>query len=505
MGKGAATVTMIDRSQSVTGSGSGRALDALFHPRGIAVVGASGDPTKPGHHVLRNLLEAGYPGHLAVVHPSQRAVLDVPAYPDLASIPGPVEMAILAVPARTTPAMVESIRDRAFRRRDLQVVVAIGGGFAETGTADGRAWQQQLVEGCREAGVRLVGPNCVGVIDNRNRVDTTFLTGVHRRPSGIALLSQSGAMGAWLALEWAAQPVSVGLNKFVSLGNMTDVEMGEILEYLGRDSSTRAIGLYLEGHPQARRLLEAAGRVAQRKPVVALKVGRTDQGSSAAMSHTGSLAGADRIYDGAFRQYGLIRVRRVDDFTVVLNAFDKLPLPLGGRVALLTNAGGPGVYALDALSDCSLSLGRFSTATTAVLKATLPAFASIGHPDGHVDMTGGVTPRQIAQTVAAVLRDPGIDAVVHLFIPTKFTTAEDVATELLTLLPGLKRNSLEKPYFPVLMAGHGVNRARQMLEERGVVTFGSPDQAVVALSAMVRYALDRQPPAVESVADGRSC
>lgn len=477
-------------------------LESMFRPRGIAIAGASSDPTKPGHQVLNNLLEAGYAGHIAAINPKAGSVLGVPSYPDLDSVPGPVEMLILAVPAKSTPDMVQAVQRRATQRKDLKVVVAIAGGFGETGLEEGKLLQEQLVDGCRKAGVRVVGPNCVGIIDNRHRVDTTFLTGVHRRAGGVTLLSQSGAMGAWMALEWGAQPVPVGLNKFINLGNMADVDMTEVMEYLAKDPSTKAVGLYVEGNPRARALLEAAERVAERKPVVVLKVGRTDQGSDAAMSHTGALAGADAIYDGAFRQYGLIRALRVDDFIVTLQAFDKLPLPLGGRVSVLTNAGGPGVYTLDCLTDAGLSLGKFSHSTHAMLAATLPAFASIGHPDGHVDMTGGVSPRQIAQAVASALRDPGIDAVIHLFIPTRFTSAEEMAKELLALLPGLKRHSLDKPFFPVLLAGHGVEAARRLLEENGVLTFGSPDQAAAALAAMVRFGVDRQPPAMDAAVDG---
>lgn len=494
-------MTVIGHSPA-TGRQALETLDAMFRPRGIAIAGASGDATKPGHQVLHNLLEAGYPGHIACLNPKADQVLGVPAYPTLDHVPGPVEMLILAVPAKTTPEMVQAIADRAAIRKDLRVVVAIGGGFGETGSPEGLSWQEQLREGCRAAGVRLVGPNCVGIIDNKNRVDTTFLTGVVRRPGGVSLLSQSGAMGAWMALEWGGQPVPIGLNKFISLGNMAEVDMAEVLEYLAKDTSTRAVGLYVEGHPQARTLLEAAGRLASRKPVVVLKVGRTDQGSDAAKSHTGALAGADLIYDGAFTQYGLVRARRVDDFIVTLHAFDRLPLPLGNRIAVLTNAGGPGVYALDCLGDNGLSLGRFSPSTRTMLQAILPPFASIGHPDGHVDMTGGVTPKQVAQSVAAALRDPGIDAVVHLFIPTKFTSAEAMAQELLALLPGLKRHSLDKPFFPVLLAGHGVAAARKLLEEAGVPTFGSPDQAAAALAAMIRYSMDRQPPAMGAAVDG---
>lgn len=480
------------------------ALEPVFRPRGIAIAGASADAAKPGHQVLNNLLEAGYPGHIAVINPKAAPVLGVPGYPALDHVPGPVEMLILTVPAMTTPEMTEAITLRARMRKDLKVVVAIAGGFGETGTEEGASWQSQLAEGCRAAGVRLVGPNCVGIIDNKNRVDTTFLTGTWRRPGGVSLLSQSGAMGAWMMLEWAAQPVPTGLNKFISLGNMADVDMAEMMDFLGQDTATRAVGLYMEGSPAARSLLEAAGHVASRKPVVVLKAGRTGSGSDAARSHTGALAGADAIYDGAFRQFGLIRAERVDEFIVTLNAFDKLPMPLGGRVSVLTNAGGPGIYALDCLSDKGLTLSTFSASTRTALAGLLPPFASIGHPDGHVDMTGGVTAKQIAQSVAAALRDPGADAVIHLFVPTKLTSAEEVARELLLLLPGLKRHSLDKPYLPVLLAGHGVAAARKLLEENRVLTFGSPDQAAAALSALVRYSIDRQPPPMEAAVDGRT-
>ncbi|MGE5674398.1 MAG: CoA-binding protein, partial [Mycobacterium leprae] len=236
-------------------------MEYCFNPRGIAVAGASADPAKPGHQVLHNLLEAGYPGPLYAINPKATEILGVKAFPDLAQVPAPLEMLVLALPAQTTPAMIEAIRERVQQKGDLKVVVAIAGGFAETGLPEGRQWQSSLAEACRQLGVRLIGPNCIGVIDNRHQVDTTFLTGVERSVSGISVLSQSGAMGAWMFLEWGGWPVPVGLNKFISLGNMADVTMTEVMDALGDDPSTRAVGLYLEGASQARPLLEAAARV----------------------------------------------------------------------------------------------------------------------------------------------------------------------------------------------------------------------------------------------------
>jgi acetyltransferase len=463
-------------------------LESMFRPRGVAIAGAAGDPSRPGHQVLNNLLEAGYPGHIAVIDPQVSAVLGVPAYPALDHVPGPVEMLILTGPADSTPGMVAEIQQRVRVRKDLKVVAVMAGGFSETGTAEGRAWQAELVAGCSAAGVRVVGPDSGGLIDNKRRLDTTWLTGVVRQPGGVSLLSQRGAMGAWLALEWGAQPAPIGLNKLISLGNMADVSMAEMLDYLAEDTSTRTVGLCLESDTEDRALLAAAGRVAARKPTVVLKVGRYAHGSHADP-------------DQAFRQYGLIRCRRVDDFIVTLKAFDKLPVPLGGRVSVLTNAGGPGAYALDCLGAPGLTLGKFSPATRMMLVATLPHFATVDEPDGYVNMTCGVPARQVAQAVAAVLRDPGVDAVIHLFVPSRLTSAEEVARELLLLLPGIKRHSLDKPYLPVLLAGQGVAGARRLLEENGVPTFGSPDQAAAALAAMVRYNSERQPPPLEAAID----
>jgi len=477
-----------------TGRAATSSLEPLFRPRGIAIAGGLQSPGAAGYHVLTSLLESGFAGHIAVVHSRETSVQGVVAYTDLESIPGPVELLVLATPANAVAEAVEAIRKRAFHRKDLKVVVAIGGGYAEAGTPDGFARQKDLLQGCMAAGVRLVGPNCQGVLDNRSRLDTTYLTGIGRRAGGISLLSQSGSMGAWLALEWASQPTPVGLCKFISLGNMADVDMTEVLAYLETDPLTRAIGLYVEGHAQAKSLLEAAGSAAARKPVVVLKVGRSSVGGEAVRAHTGLLPGPDPIYEAAFRQFGLIRAERTDDFAGILNAFDRLPLPLGGRVAVLTNAGGPGVYALDALMRYGLTPGRFSNATRMTLAATLPSCALVGEPQGYVDMTASVGPRQMAQAVAAVLRDPGIDAVFPLFIPTRFNAAEQMAQEMLQLLPGVMRNSLDKPLLQVLLGGSSVARARRLLEENAILTFGSPDAAAAALGALLRFSLGRQSP-----------
>lgn len=467
-------------------------IETLFRPRGIAVAGASRYPTKPGHQVLHNLLAAGYPGQIALVHPEAQSILGVPAYPALEQVPTVVEMLILAAPAASTPAMAESVVRRKQTRGDLAVVVSLAGGFAESATDEGRRHQEMLAAACREAGVRLLGPNCLGVMDARNRLDTTFLTGTRREPSGISLLSQSGALIAWVTRECQARPHPIGLNKFISVGNMADLSLHELLDFLGRDPSTRAIGLYLEALPATRPLLEAARRVALRKPVVVLKSGRTPAGARAAYRHTGSVSDGAPFDDEVARQHGLLPVERVDEFVTTLATFDRLPLPLGNRVAVLTNSGGAGVYALDALARHGIAPARLSPPTAATLRRMLPPFAVVGDPEGYVDSSAGAGPRQTAQAIAALLRDPGVDAVVQLFVPMPFSGAEEMARDLLQLLPGIRRNSLHKPLFPVLLGGGEVLPARRLLEENGFMTFASPEEAATALDAMLRYAQARQ-------------
>ena len=467
-------------------------IDSLFRPRGIAVAGASRHPSKPGHQVLHNLLAAGYPGQIAVVHPAAQPILGVPAYPDLDQVPTAVEMLILCVPAAATPAMADAIVRRKRERGDLAVVVSLSSGFAEADTDEGRKMQETLAAACRSVGVRLLGPNCLGVVDARNRLDTTFLTGNRREASGVSLLSQSGSIIAWVTRECQALPHPIGLNKFVSVGNMADLSLAELVDFLGRDPSTRTIGLYLEAVAGTKALLDAARRAAIRKPVVVLKSGRSPLGVRAAFRHIGAVSDDSPFDDDVARQYGLLPVRRVDEFVTTLATFDRLPLPLGNRVAVLTNSGGGGVYALDALSSRDIEPARLSPASAAALRKLLPPFAVIGDPDGYVDSSAGVGPRQTAQAVATLLRDPGVDAVVQLFVPTPFNTAEEMAQDLLRLLPGLRRNSLAKPLFPVLLGGNEVLPARRLLEEGGMMTFASPEEVAAALASMLRYTMARQ-------------
>jgi acetyltransferase len=466
-----------------------KALDPFFIPRGCAVVGASRDPAKPGHQVLRNLRAIGHPGPVYPVNPRERELEGWASYPDLTAIPGPLDLVVLCVPATTIPSVLDAVRCRRRDRQDLRAIITTAGGYAETGTPEGRARQAELEAFCRQEQILHLGPNCIGVIDTHNRMDTTFLLGTAHQPGGISFLSQSGAFGAWILQSWSSRPRPTGFNRFISLGNMVGVDLVQAMTYLGQDERTRVIGMYLEGYPDARGLLMTAAQVAQTKPVVILKVGVTAAGRQAACSHTGALAGEDALYDGAFRQYGLIRAKTVEELLDTLQAFDTLPSPAGSRVFLMTHAGGPGVYATDALAALpEIEPARVTDATRQSLVSVLPPFAAVCRPEGHLDMTASGTATQHAMALELLLGDPGVDAVFLLDLPTLFLSAEELADHLIEAYHRASTGPAPlKPFLPCLMAGKWVAEGRRRLEEAGIPTFETPDRAARAFANLVRY------------------
>jgi acyl-CoA synthetase (NDP forming) len=469
-------------------------LEALFRPAGIAVVGASRTPTKAGYQILKNLVDVGYPGALAPINPAGGEILGLPSRPDLSAVPGPLEMVVMAAPAAATPGVVGQMEARMAARGDIRAVVCSAAGFAEVGSEEGRRWQEQLAGFCRRHGIRLLGPNCVGVIDVEARIDTTFIADTSHLPGGISFVSQSGAVGAWLLMSWTAAPAGgVGFHRFLTVGNMADVDIIEGIEALGADPGTRVLGMYLEGSPRARRLVEAAGGVAVRKPVVALKVGRTAEGAQAAHSHTGSMAGTDALYEGAFRQFGLVRAASIGELSDTMRAFDSLPLPAGNRVFLYTQAGGPGIVGVDAMAATGLfQPAVIGPAAREALRRVLPPIASICKPEGHADITAAALAGHHVDGLEVVLRDPGVDAVVFITVATLFLDLEDMARRMLDLLARLRGEGIEKPLLPVILSGNWVRPARGVLEKGGLPTYDSPEAAVRVLAALTRYAAFRR-------------
>ncbi|HHY93915.1 MAG TPA: hypothetical protein GX513_02720 [Firmicutes bacterium] len=460
--------------------------------QGVAILGASADPGKAGHQIVRNMADAGFPGSIYPVNPHGVAVAGYRGYRSLSSIPARVDLVVVAAPATVVDQVVRDLEERFAKVGDVRGVITAAAGFAETGTAEGRHRQDMLLDVCTRHGVREMGPNCVGIIDNHHHLDTTFIQGTRRRAGGVSMISQSGAFGAWLLSSWSAQPLPAGINKFCSLGNMADLDVIELLAYLGRDERTRVVGMYLEGHPRARELVEVAGEVARRKPVVVLKVGRSEEGGQAARSHTGALTGSDRIYDAAFRQFGVIRVDSADELSDTLQAFDRLPLP-GKRVFLATQAGGPGTYCMDVLAsfrplrEGGLRAALISPSTRQGLVELLPPFASVCRPEGYCDITAAATVEQHARTVELLLSDPGVDAVLLITVPTLYLPVKELGNALVEAYERATARAGPKPLLSVLLAGDGVRPGRHLLEEAGLPTFETPERAVRALRNLIRY------------------
>ena len=467
-------------------------MRAFFAPAGCAVIGASRDPAKPGHQILRSLLDAGFPpGRLFPVNPGESEVAGLPAYPDLLSIPAIVELAVLMVPPRALDAVLADVKARAVGRGDLKAVIVTAGGFAELGTAEGRERQARLVAAARDAGVRLMGPNCIGVIDTETHVDTTFLHGVVRRPGPIAFVSQSGAVGAWFAQMLSSEPEPVGFSKLISLGNMADVSLPEALDFLRTDPATKVVGLYLEGTSRPRALLGSIAALSVDKPVVVLKTGRSDSGREAATSHTGALAGSDRIWDGALRQVGAWRAETMDGFVDTLRVLAAgVPVPARSplRVFLLTHAGGPGVYALDLLAAHPRDLrpANIASGTRAAVVAAVPPLSSVCRPEGHVDMTASATPAQHTEVARLLLEDPGVDALVTLDLPIRFLPDEAIAEALTRAWSEARGARAGKVLLPLLMHGKWSAAGRAILERAGLCPLGSPDRVVAALVSLAR-------------------
>ena len=465
-------------------------MEVFFKHTGCAVFGASRNPSKAGYQILSNMLAAGYDSGLYPINPSSEEILGIPSFSSLDAVPKEVGLVVLATPAAATPDIIAQMERRMAAKGDVKALVCAAAGFAEIKTAEGAGFQEDLAAFCRKWGIRFLGPNCVGVIDVLNKVDTTFIADIAHIPGGISFVSQSGAVGAWLLMSWSASPAGgVGFNKFITVGNMADVDIIEALSFAGKDEATKTLGLYVEGSPDARRLIEAAAAVAEEKPVVILKVGRSKEGAQAAQSHTGSLAGSDALYGGAFRQFGLIRADTIEELSDTLCAFGNLPLPRGNNVFILTQAGGPGIFCVDALAAAGLfKPALVSAGTKEALKACLPSIASICHPEGHADITAAALADHHVDSLGVVLRDPGVDAVIFITVATLFLDLSDMARKMVALLSSLKAEGIEKPVYPVILSGNWARESRGILEKSGVPTFDNPDRAVKVLASMYRYA-----------------
>lgn len=450
-------------------------LEPFFRPSSVAVIGASRDPGSIGHRLLKNLIAMGFNGPVYPVNPKADVVASIPAYPSVKDIPRPVDLAVIAVPQPVVLQVVEECAEKGVRG-----LVVLTAGFAETGPA-GKALQDELLRRVRGHGMRMVGPNCLGILNTAPdvRLNATFAP-VAPLPGGVAMSSQSGALG--LAIIEYAKELGLGLSSFVSVGNKADVSGNDLIQYWESDPNTRLILLYLESFGNPRRFARLARRVARKKPILAVKSGRTSAGMKAAGSHTAALAASDVGVDALFRQAGVIRVDTLEEMFDVAALLAHQPIPRGPRVAILTNAGGPGILCADTCEAEGLQLPELSESTREGLRAFLPPTASVANP---VDMVASATAEDYRRALSLLLDDENVDAVIVIFIPTGAADVEGVA-ESIRLGRAEAKSGREKPLLASFMGARGMGSPLAGPEE-GIPSYRFPESAARALAKAVRY------------------
>lgn len=448
-----------------------RHLDVLFSPETIALIGASNQPGSVGAVLARNLLCAGFAGPVLTVNPNERAIRSTLNYHSVSELPLTPDLAIIATPPESVPGLIKELGERGCR-----AAVVITAGFGEGEQADGKALQQAMLEAARPYLMRIVGPNCLGILAPHKGINASF---AHLTPlkGDIAFVTQSGAVATSI-LDWASAR-GIGFSYIISLGAMSDVDFGDVLDFLALDPKTHSILLYVEAISDARKFLSAARMASRNKPVVVVKAGRSDEGAKAALSHTGALAGSDAIYDAAFRRAGMLRVKTLDELFQAAGTLATGIRVQGDRLAILTNGGGVGVLAVDELIDVGGHLAELSEATLARLNAVLPKAWSHANP---VDILGDASGQRYAEAVNVLLDERGADALFVINCPVAVTDSLEAAQALIT--------TLEKHRLPVLTCwlGEGAPaEARRLFAEKRIPSYGTPEQAVRAFLHLSSY------------------
>ncbi len=446
-------------------------LDRLFAPRSLAVIGASDRRGTIGAAVMQNLIEGGFAGTVYPVNPRHSTVAGLKAFPAITGLPETVDLVVIAVPIQMVP---ELIAECAAARVGAAVIISAGG--KETGE-QGRAVEQAMAAAAQDSGLRIVGPNCLGVINTRANLNASFAAQMPL-PGGMAFISQSGAVcGAVLDLSIKEH---IGFSYFVSLGSMLDVNFGDLIDFLGNDPQVGSIVMYMENLTRHRGFMSAARAVARIKPIIVLKAGRTRAGAAAAASHTGALAGEDAVYDAAFSRAGIVRVRTFEELFDCAELLSKQPKTIGPGLAIVTNAGGPGVMAADALADYGFEPVALSAATVAKLDAVLPPHWSRGNP---IDILGDAAVDEYRQVVAVCEQAPEVNGLLVILAPQAMIDPVEVAEAIC--------EQIQDRSFPVLTSWIGgplAERGRTIFHRAGIPTFDTPERAVRAFTNLWRYA-----------------
>jgi len=452
-----------------------RQLDAFFAPRAVALIGATDKPGSVGRTILSNLIASPFGGTVYPVNPKRRSVLGIATVPDVGSVPEQVDLAVIVTPASSIPALVAECG-----AAHVPAVIVISAGFKEIGGV-GAELERQVAAEARRHRMRLIGPNCLGVMSPVSGLNATFAAAMAPR-GRVAFISQSGAL-VTAVLDWALRE-RVGFSSIVSLGSMADVGWGDLIDHLGNDRETDAILMYMETVGDARSFLSAAREVALTKPIIVMKPGRTAEAAKAATSHTGSLAGSDEVLDAAFRRAGVLRADRISDLFYFAEVLGKQPRPRGPRLTVVTNAGGPGVLATDALIGGGAQLAPLSAQTMEDLNRVLPPTWSHGNP---IDIIGDAPPERYAAALEIAARDPASDGLLVILTPQAMTDPTRTAQQL---VPFAKITG--KPVMASWMGGLDVEAGTVILREAGIATFPFPDSAARMFSELWGWQQDLQ-------------
>jgi len=444
-------------------------LESFFAPRSVAVIGASRESGKVGHDVLKNLIQYGFEGNIYPVNPKAEEILGLPCFASIRDVPGGADLAVVVVPARFTLGVIEDCA-----AMKVPAIIIITAGFKEVGR-EGAEIERKIVACAKQSGMRIVGPNCLGLISTQSNLNASFAAGMPEK-GNIAFLSQSGAFGT-AVLDWAIGK-RIGFSKFISVGNKADVDEVSLIEAIGADEDSTVVLGYVESIQNGADFIRISSEVSRRKPVIILKSGGTAAGARAASSHTGALAGSEDAYVAAFQQAGVLRARKVEDLFDWGLAFSFQRGISGPNVALVTNAGGPGIIATDAVENSSLSMAGLSRQTVNTLRQSLPPTANVYNP---IDVLGDARPDRYELALRAAVNDPNVDGVIIILTPQTSTQTVPTAEIIADLAAGT-----EKPVLACFMGGAGTTDGFKLLMERRVPTYRFPERAVAAMDALHR-------------------
>ncbi len=442
-------------------------LSSIFEPESIAVIGASNNETKWGGRILKNIL-SGFKGQVFPVNPKEKEVQGRTSYSSVLDIPYEVTMAVIAVPVQLVLNAVEECG-----KKGVKGLIVVSAGFSETGNA-GLELEQKLLSIVKKYGMRMIGPNTLGIVNEPVNLNATVI-GRLPRPGTISFITQSGTLGLAIA-EWTID-MGLGLCKVISTGNKADIDDVDLIEYLDKDPSTGVIAMYAEGIKRGRNFLEAARRT--KKPIIAIKTGRSKRGAKAVFSHTGSIAGSDEVYSAAFRQAGILRVDTIDEVFDAALAFSCQPLPRGNNVAILSNGGGASIVATDECERHGINIVDLAEETKEKIKKVIPEFASASNP---VDTAGTSSYTAYSEIIKALLLDKNVDALIAIYVHTLMSDAIPPAEAVVEI-----KRKCPKPVIACWMGGKGIEEGVDILKNGCLPNYSVPERAVKALAALIRH------------------